>query len=64
MHLEWLGDNQLTVFADTCSVLNELDLQSLFNYCIVPKEVLQGTCQPIGLLQFPLLLEGTFHLLH
>jgi hypothetical protein len=31
-HLERLGDNQPTIFADTSHVLNELDLQSLINY--------------------------------
>jgi hypothetical protein len=33
-HLEWLGDNQPTIFADKSRVLNEFDLQSLINYCI------------------------------
>ncbi len=36
-HLEWLGDNQPTIFADTSPVLNELDIQSLIKYCIVLK---------------------------
>ncbi len=58
-HLEWLGDNQLTIFADTSRVLNEFDLQSLINYCIALKEVLQE-CIKVGLQQFPLLLEGIF----
>jgi hypothetical protein len=39
--LEWLGDNQPNIFAYTCSVFNEFDLQSLINYCIALKEVLQ-----------------------
>ena len=58
MHLEWLGDNQLTIFVDTSHSLNELDLQSLINYCIALKKVLQGL---VGLLQFPLMLEGIFY---
>jgi hypothetical protein len=40
-HLEWLGDNQPTIFAYTYSVFNEFDIQSLINYCIALKEVLQ-----------------------
>ncbi len=41
-HLDWLEDYQPTIFADTGRVLNEFDLQSLINYCIVLKEVFQG----------------------
>ncbi len=41
-HLEWLGDKQPTIFADTSSVFIEFDLQSLINYCIALKEVIQG----------------------
>ena len=49
MHLEWLGDEQLTIFADTSHVLNEFDLQSLINYCIALKEVFQGYISPLGI---------------
>jgi hypothetical protein len=50
--LEWLGDNQLTIFADTSCILNEFDLQSLINYCIALKEVLQGCIGPLGCCNF------------
>jgi hypothetical protein len=52
MHLEWLGYNQPTIIADTSSVLNELDLQSLINYCIALKEVLQGCISPLSFCNF------------
>ncbi len=48
MHLEWLGDDQPTIFADTSRVFNEFDLQSLINYCIALKEVPQGCIGPLG----------------
>jgi hypothetical protein len=38
--LEWLGYNQPTFFADTQSVLNELDFQTFVKDCIALKEVL------------------------
>jgi hypothetical protein len=63
MYLEWLGDNQPAIFAHTSCVLNELDLQSLINYCIALKEVLQGRISPLGFCNF-LLLEGIFQPLH
>ncbi len=47
-HLEWLGDNQPTIFAYTCRVFNEFDLQSLINYCIALEEVLQGCICLLG----------------
>ena len=52
MHLEWLGDNQPTIFADTSCVLTEFDLQSLINYCIALKEVFQGCIDPLGCCNF------------
>jgi hypothetical protein len=51
-YLEWLGDNQLTIFVDTRSVLNEFDLQSLINYCIALKEVFQGCISPLSFCDF------------
>jgi hypothetical protein len=60
MHLEWLRDNRPTIFADISSVLNESDLQSFINHCILLKEVFQGSHQLVELLQFLLLLEGIF----
>ena len=43
MHMEWLRDDQPTIFAGTSSVLNEFDLQSLINYGIALKKVFQGS---------------------
>jgi hypothetical protein len=45
--LEWLGDDQPTIFANTSCVFNEFDLQPLINYCIALKEVLQGCISPL-----------------
>jgi hypothetical protein len=51
-HLERLGDNQPTIFADTSCVLNELDLQSLINYCIALKEEFQRRISLLGFCNF------------
>jgi hypothetical protein len=48
-HLEWLGDDVPTIFADTSKGFNKFDLQSLINYCIALKEVFQGR---VSLLRF------------
>ncbi len=60
VHLEWLGDIQPTIFADTSCVLNEFDLQSLINYCSALKGCFRDTSACWGAAGFAV-GEGIFH---